>query len=132
MNNERAQLRTPKLEVSPLLQSRGQWKILSADKATFTVSAPGARRVRILDRPEGVEGQVELVTLHSPPDPATGKFAIELNFPQDFAGELWAEVTYPDNLIRETDSIALTTATAINNDAKTLPLQSAGGSVGTD
>jgi hypothetical protein len=124
--------RMPRLEVTPLVQLRGQWKIVAAERVTLSVLAPEALKVRILDRPEGVDEEVVIAMLTSPRDPATGKFAIELNVPSDFAGELWAEATYPDNTIRMTDSIPITTLTAIGTDTRELPPHSTGGSVGTD
>jgi lipoprotein-anchoring transpeptidase ErfK/SrfK len=131
-NNNQARTQEPQLEVAPLAQERGQWKIATSDQVTLSVSAPGAQQVRILDRPAGADDQVELGTLTAPSDTATGKFSTELQVPPDFAGELSAEVTYPDGTTKETEAIAVTTATAAGADASEVPPHSTGGSVGTD
>jgi lipoprotein-anchoring transpeptidase ErfK/SrfK len=131
-NIDQAHTPEPKLEIAPLEQERGLWKIAASDKLTLTISAPGARQVQILARPAGTEEQIALTTLTTPNDPASGKFSTELNVSQDFAGELLAEVTYPDGTAKESAAIAVTTVTAVGADTSEVPLPSTGGSVGTD
>jgi hypothetical protein len=60
---------------------------------------------------------IQVESLAMPTDPATGRFSTELNTTPDFAGEVWAEVTYPDGTKKETQPIALTTKTAAGADA---------------
>jgi lipoprotein-anchoring transpeptidase ErfK/SrfK len=130
-HQERDQARAPELTAAPLEEGRGQWKIAAADNLTVSVSAPGARQVRLLGRPEGAEGQIELATLTAPHD-AAARFSTELSVPPDFAGELSAEAAYPDGTTRETASIAVTSATDRGrNNAEAAP-HSTGGSAGTD
>jgi lipoprotein-anchoring transpeptidase ErfK/SrfK len=132
IKDNQAHTREPKLEVAPLEEGRGQWKIAASDKVTVSVSAPGAERVRILDRPEGAEGQVELATLTAPSDRAGAQFSTELDAPPDFAGAVSAEVTYPGGATKETEPIPVTTATAVGADAAGAAPHGTGGSVGTD
>jgi lipoprotein-anchoring transpeptidase ErfK/SrfK len=121
----------PVIEIAPLEQGRGQWKIAAADAVTVAVTAPGAERVQILGRPEGVEeGYLEFRTLAAPPDRASGRFVTRLNLAPDFAGEVWAEATYSGVAKRRTEAIALTAETS---DAGIVARPDAvGGSVGTD
>ncbi len=125
------QVAAPVIEVSPLEQARGQWKIATAEAITVAVTAPGADRVRIQCRPEGVEGDyLEFQTLAAPVDHAGEKFVARLNLAPDFAGDLWAEASYPDGAKKRTETIALT---AEATDAGiTARLDAVGGSVGTD
>lgn len=102
------------IEIAPLEQGRGQWKIAAADEVTVTVTAPGAERIQILGRPEGVEEEyLELRTLAAPVDHAGGRFVTRLNLAPDFAGSVWAEASYSDGAKRRSETIALTTDSKI-------------------
>jgi lipoprotein-anchoring transpeptidase ErfK/SrfK len=131
-SDQQSRIQEPTITITALEQLRSPWKVVTSDQVSITVSAPGARMVRILDRPEGADEQIELARLTAPSDPAAGKFIAELKVPSDFAGELWAEVTYSDGTMKETEQIPLTTATAIGVDAGEFPPHRTGGSVGTD
>lgn len=121
----------PAIEVAPLTQGQGQWKIASSDTITLTVIAPGAERARILSRLEGPdEDQMEFQIHDAPVDRASGRLVIQLSLAQDFAGELWAEVSYPDGATRQTETIALTTVTAAARVAP--PLIAGDAAVGAD
>jgi lipoprotein-anchoring transpeptidase ErfK/SrfK len=121
----------PVIEISPLEQGRGQWKMAAADDVTVTVTAPGAERVRILGRPDGVEeAYVELRTLATPVDQASGRYVTRLNLARDFAGDVWAEASYSGGAKRVTEAIPLSSKSA---DAGIVTRPDAvGGSVGTD
>ena len=121
----------PLIEISPLERGHGQWKIAAADAITLAVMAPGAERVRIQCRPEGIKDDfLEFQTLAAPVNPAGGKFVARLKLSPDFAGDVWAEVSYPDGAKKRTETIALTTDTA-NAGIAARP-DAVGGSVGTD
>ena len=122
----------PTLEIAPLAQGRGQWRIATSDKIMLSVLAPGAESVRILDRPEGAEDEIELKTLSAIGNLGSGEFSADILVPQDFAGTLTAVVTYPDGTTKETPSIAITTATAIGPADTEFSQHITGGSVGTD
>jgi lipoprotein-anchoring transpeptidase ErfK/SrfK len=121
----------PVIEITPLEQSGAQWKIASRNAVTATVTAPGAERVQILGRPEGMEEDyLELRTLTTPVDRAGRRFVTGLNFSPDFAGQVWAEAIYHDGSKKRTETIMLAVDTA---DAGTpVELDAVGGSVGTD
>jgi len=123
--------RQPLIEITPLEQGRGQWKITSTDAVAVVVAAPGTERIQILGRIEGVEEDfLKLRTLTAPVDRANGKFVTRLNLAPDFAGQVWAEAVYRDSSKKRTETIALAVDTA---GAGTSPrLDVVGGSVGTD
>jgi hypothetical protein len=111
-STSRRQNPAPVIEIAPLEQGRGQWKIAAADAVTVTVTAPGAERVQILGRPEGVgEEYLELRMLAAPVDHARGRFVTRLNLAHDFAGEVWAEASYLEGEKRRTETIALAAET---------------------
>jgi lipoprotein-anchoring transpeptidase ErfK/SrfK len=98
----------PTLEANPTSKS-DEWQVISSDTVTLNVTAPGARAVKILYRPAFTEGRhVELKNLASPAEPATGKFTTQLKVPSDFAGDVWADVSYPNGEKKQTKPISLT------------------------
>ncbi len=98
----------PTIEASPTTKGDDQWQVISADKLKLKVNAPGAQAVKILYRPAFAEGQhVELKKITGSTGGA-GEFSAELKVPSDFAGEVWAEVSYRDGGKKETRPISLT------------------------
>jgi lipoprotein-anchoring transpeptidase ErfK/SrfK len=99
----------PTIEANPTSKSGDEWQVISSDNVTLNVTAPGARAVKILYRPAFAEDRhVELKNLAAPAEPATGKFTTQLKVPSDFAGEVWANVSYPNGEKKDTKSISLT------------------------
>ncbi len=96
----------PAIEVAPIEQSGGQWKIAGSDTVTLTVTAPGATEVKLLYRPViSTRRNFKLKTLGAPTDPTQGKFSTDWNPQADFVGCVWAEVSYPDGAKKKTGSI---------------------------
>jgi hypothetical protein len=123
--------RQPLIEITPLEQGRGQWKIAITDAVAVVVAAPGAERIQILGRLEGVaEDFLKLRTLTAPVDRASGKFVTRLNLAPDFAGQVWAEAIYRDSSKKRTETISLAVdASGVGTPPR---LDVVGGSVGTD
>jgi hypothetical protein len=121
----------PVINIVRFEQGNRQWKIADAEMVTATVTAPGAERVLILGRPDGVEEDyLELQTLATPVDRAIGKFVTQLNLTPDFAGQIWAEAVYPGGSKKMTGTILL--AVDMAGDETSVQLDVVGGSVGTD
>jgi lipoprotein-anchoring transpeptidase ErfK/SrfK len=121
------------LEASPIEQGEGGWKIATSPAVNLSVIAPGAQKVRLLYRPIVAKGRyLTLKTLTEPSDPARGLFSAEWKAAPDFAGHLWAEISYPDGAKKNTESIALTTEARHSPEPGQLPLDHIGPSVGTD
>lgn len=96
------------IDVTPVQQGEGSWKIATADKVTLTVTAPGAESVRILYRPiVETDRHLVLKTIKDPSDKASGKFSSTIKLVSDFAGEVWAEAAFPDGTKREVPPIEL-------------------------
>jgi lipoprotein-anchoring transpeptidase ErfK/SrfK len=105
----------PTLAASPVEDGEGGWKVMSGDTVTLTVTAPGAKEVSLRYRPvvaDEQDGYVELKKLSEPQEGETGKFQTVLRPPEDFAGEVWAEATYPDGERRRTEQVGLATRDA--------------------
>jgi hypothetical protein len=84
-----------------------------------------------MGHPVGVEEDyLELQTLATPVDRASGKFVTRLNLASNFAGQVWAEASYPDGAKKKTETIELAVDTSgAGTGAR---LDAVGGSVGTD
>jgi lipoprotein-anchoring transpeptidase ErfK/SrfK len=121
----------PRLEVTPLGQSGGRWMIVTSDVATFTVTARGAQQVRIMYRPlDSAAGLIEMAMLNQPVDGV--KFVTEIKGASNFAGEVWAEILYPDHSTTRTKSLTLTFKKAVGARIGDVPLDSIGGSIGSN
>ena len=102
-----------KIDVSPVEQGEDSWKIANSEKVMVTVNAPGARSARILYRPVvETNRHVLLKTINSSNAGGSGRFSSELKLVPDFAGEVWAELSYPDGTRKETDPIQLAARTS--------------------
>src|ERR1041385_9259769 len=78
-NRQTKEISEPTIEATPTSKADDQWQVVSSDHITFNVTAPEAQSVKILYRPAFTEGRhVELKTLNSAADPATGKFSTQL------------------------------------------------------
>ena len=96
------------IDAAPVQQGEGSWKIATADTITLTVSAPGAQSVRLLYRPiVETDRHILLKTIKAPSDRGSGKFSTSLKLVPDFAGEVWAEVYFPDGTKRDVQPIEL-------------------------
>lgn len=95
----------PTIEVTPVQQGDGSWKIATADTVTLTVNATGAKSARVLYRPiVATDQHVVLKTINPAKD---GKLTSSLKLVADFAGEVWAEISYADGTKKETEPIEL-------------------------
>lgn len=95
----------PTIEVTPVQQGDGSWKIATADTVTLTVNATGAKSARVLYRPiVETDRHVVLKTINPAKD---GKLSASLKLVADFAGEVWAEISYADGTKKETEPIEL-------------------------
>jgi hypothetical protein len=102
----------PTIAASPVEEGEGGWKVTAGDSLTLTVTAPGAKEVSLRYLPvvaDERDGYVELKKLNEPAGDAEEKFQTVLRPPEDFAGEVWAAVTYPDGARKRTEPVALTT-----------------------
>lgn len=108
--NGEAQATEPTIEANPVSKIDDEWQVIGAENVTLSVTAPDAQSVRILYRPAFAEGRhVVLRKLNAPSDAGAGKFSTQLKVPSDFAGEVWAEISYRDGSRKETKPISLTT-----------------------
>ena len=113
------------VDASPVQPGEGSWKIAASDTVTLTVSAPGAQSVRILYRPiVETDRHILLKTIKAPSDSRSGRFSSSVKLVPDFAGEVWAEVSFPDGTKRNSEPLELAAQSSLV--AKTEANQTAG------
>jgi lipoprotein-anchoring transpeptidase ErfK/SrfK len=103
----------PTIEATPVKQGESNWLVASNDTATLNVTAPGAKSIRILYRPMDAGDRV--VALKKNPaaaDNANGRFNTQIKIVPDFAGDVWAEITYADGSKKTTKPISLASEAA--------------------
>jgi hypothetical protein len=123
--------REPKLEAEPLDGQIGRWHQVTSDTVRLTVSAPGAERIRLLYKPFAAVGRhAELKKFTA--EKGQSEFAYEWKAGSDLAGDVWAEITYPDGMRKQTEPLAIAHQSAIGGQAGEVPLDSVGGSVNSD
>lgn len=87
--------------------------VADSEKVTFTVTASDAEMVKLLYRPVAASaGHSVLRVISAPKERAGGVFEAQLNLPQDFYGDVWAEASYPDGTKKQTSLITLMTRPA--------------------
>ncbi len=118
-----ASAQQPTIAASPVDDAAaGDWKVASNDAVTLTVTAPGASEVAFLYRPVIADEDgnfVQLKNLIEPTDRARSQFQTNVQTSEDFAGDVWARVSYPDGAKKETEHLALTTRTALGESEPT-------------
>lgn len=95
----------PTIDASPVQQGEGSWKIATGDTVSLTVNAPGAKSARVLYRP--IVATDQYVVLKKIDAQADGKLSSNVKLVPDFAGDVWAEVSYPDGAKKETEPMEL-------------------------
>ena len=104
----------PQLVIAPLEKNSGSWRIAASDQFTVTVTAPGATSIRLLYQPEdGSDRTIELGKARAATDAASSDFQFQVEAVPDFAGEVLAEVSYPNGEQKQTAPVLLTTRTAL-------------------
>jgi lipoprotein-anchoring transpeptidase ErfK/SrfK len=103
-----SELTEPTIEATPTTKTDDQWQVLTAGNVTFNVTAPGAQSVKILYRPAFAEDRHVELKKPTPHPETKGLFSTQLKVPSDFAGEVWAEVSYANGTKKETKPISLT------------------------
>ncbi len=112
----------PAIVASPTEEGADGWQVATSDAVTLTVTAPGASEVELLYRPviaDEEDGYAQLRKLIEPTERTSGKFQTNLQTTSDFAGDVWASITYPDGTKKQTTHLTLTTRTALAENATT-------------
>jgi hypothetical protein len=113
--NSTAGLAQPAIEASPVLAHDGDYKLVSGDGFTLKVEAPDATEVELFYQPVTAgDRAVLLQTLRQSSDRRV--FTVDLKIPQDFNGEVWGRVKYPNGEVKETDHLLLARHEEISSD----------------
>jgi hypothetical protein len=115
--NSTGKLAQPTIEASPVVAHDGEYKLVSGNGFTLKVEAPGATEVELFYEPVTAgDRAVLLQTLRQPADKKV--FTVDLTIPQDFNGEVWGRVKYPNGEVKETDHLLLARQEEIASDTE--------------
>jgi lipoprotein-anchoring transpeptidase ErfK/SrfK len=129
--NESQASNEPRLEAAPMGGTVGRWRLVTAETVKLSGAAPGAQRVTLLYRPfAAVARHAELATVR--PEGKTGAFSFEWKAGADLAGDVWAEISYPDGAKKKTEPLPLASEAAVSGQSGEVALDSVGGSVSSD
>jgi lipoprotein-anchoring transpeptidase ErfK/SrfK len=103
-----SEISEPTIEASPTSKAGDQWEVLTAPNVTLKVTAPEGKSVKILYRPAFAEGRHVELKKPTSQGGTRGEFSTQFKVPSDFAGEVWAEVSYANGTKKETKPISLT------------------------
>ena len=96
----------PVIEAVPAADGDGNYKLVSGDSFKLKVQAPNAAEVEFFYQPVTAGDRALLLqTLGRPAD--GGVFAVDLKIPEDFNGEVWGRVKYPNGEVKETAHLLL-------------------------
>ena len=84
-------------------EKQGDHLLLAGDSVSLTVIAPGASRSELFYMP--VTSSDRALRLKTIEASENGRFDFQLNAPDDFNGEMWARVHYPNGEVRETERL---------------------------
>lgn len=98
----------PAIEITAFETGEGGYKIIDSDTFKVGVSAPGALEIDLLYQPvTASDRSVKLKTITSPLAENKSRFETELQTPEDFNGEVWARVHYPNGETKQTERLQL-------------------------
>ena len=105
----------PTINAAPVSEGDGNYKLVSGDSLRLTVQAPDAGEVEVLYQPVTASDRALLLKTLSETTEAN-VFAVDLNIPEDFNGEVWARAKYPNGEARETEHLLLAKRVELANE----------------
>jgi hypothetical protein len=106
----------PSIELTPVEKSESGYLLLLSETLKVDVVAPEAERADIFYRPvTSSDRAVKLKTISAADG---GRFESEIRAPEDFNGELWARIRYPDGHFVETERLRLAVRTKADAKSK--------------
>ncbi len=109
--------RQPMIEAAPTAAVEDNYKIITGDNFKLTVRAADAREVEFYYQPvTAVDRALKLKTLTAPAEASKDSFVANLKIPEDFNGEVWARVKYPNGDVKETERLLLAKRGELENE----------------
>ncbi|MDQ6788235.1 MAG: L,D-transpeptidase [Acidobacteriota bacterium] len=107
----------PSIEAAPVEAGDEGYKIITGDNFKLTIRAADASEVAVYYQPvTAVDRALKLKTLTAPAGNAN-EYVADLKIPEDFNGEVWAQVKYKNGDLKETEHLLMAKRGATENAA---------------
>lgn len=112
------------IEAAPTEKGDNGYQFITGDDLKLTVHAPDAQEVEILYQPVTASDRaLQLQTLNAPTDAANNNYVADLKVPEDFNGDVWAQIKYKNGDVKETPHLLLARREAVETAANNQPDQ---------
>ena len=121
-NNTAEAANQPSIEAAPTEKGDQGYQFITGDDFKLTVHAPDAQEVSVLYQPVTASDRaLKLQTLNAPTDAANNNYVADLKVPEDFNGDVWAQIKYKNGDVKETPHLLMArrdeVSGAMNNQA---------------
>ena len=119
LNSNSAEIsKQPSIEAAPTEKGAGGYQFITGDEFKLTVRAADAQEVSIFYQPVTASDRaLRLKTLNAPAENSPDTYAADLKIPEDFNGDVWAQIKYKNGDLKETPHLLLARRDAVENAA---------------
>ncbi len=108
----------PTIEAASVEDGDNGYKFITSDDFKLSVHAPDAQEVSLFYQPVTASDRaLKLQTLTAPTDAANSNYVADLKIPQDFNGDVWAQIKYKNGDLKETPHLLMARRDAVENAA---------------
>ncbi|HXG84593.1 MAG TPA: L,D-transpeptidase, partial [Pyrinomonadaceae bacterium] len=117
----------PTIEAATVSKGDDNYQIVTGDDFKLTVRAADASEVELFYQPVIADDRaLKLKTLTAPTDGTKDNYVADMKIPEDFNGEVWAQVKYQSGETKETEHLLLAKRVELDNEtSQTNPNQNA-------
>lgn len=108
----------PLIEAAPVEKGDNGYQFITGDDFKLTVHAPDASAVTVFYQPVTASDRaLKLQTLDAPTDAAKNIYVADVKVPEDFNGDVWAQIKYKNGDLKETEHLLLAKRDVVDNAA---------------
>ncbi|MEO8072584.1 MAG: L,D-transpeptidase, partial [Acidobacteriota bacterium] len=106
------------IKAAPVEKGENGYQFITGDDFKLTVHAPDASEVTVLYQPVTASDRaLKLQTLDAPTDAANNNYVADVKVPEDFNGDVWAQIKYKNGDLKETEHLLMAKRDAAENGA---------------
>ena len=107
----------PTIEAASVEDGGNGYIFITSDDFKLSVHAPDAQEVSLFYQPVTASDRaLKLQTLTAPTDAANNNYVADLKIPQDFNGDVWAQIKYKNGDLKETPHLLMARRDAANSE----------------
>ena len=104
----------PPIQAAPTEKGDNGYQFITGDDFKLTVHAPDAQEVSVFYQPVTASDRaLRLQTLNAPTDAANNNYVADLKVPEDFNGDVWAQIKYKNGDVKETPHLLMARREAV-------------------